>query len=128
MKVLIVDDNVDAADTFRVLVEGLGVHEVLASYSAESALETLTNFHADVIFLDLAMPRIDGFELCRRIRALPWSARTSIYAVTGWTHMDERAAAAGFTGCILKPFDWIEVEQLLASGDLLTSSNSTSRG
>jgi len=128
MKVLIVDDNVDAADIFKLLVERLGGHEVVTSYSGESALETLADFRPDVIFLDIVMPKLDGLEVCRRIRRLPWSMHTAIYAVTGRPHVEERSAEAGFTGCILKPFDWIEVEQLLA-GDLPTSFNtSISRG
>ena len=124
MKVLIVDDNVDAADSFKALVERLGGHDVRASYGGESALETLTEFRADVVFLDISMPRLDGFELCRRIRLLPWSVHTSIYAVTGWTHMDRRASEAGFTGYILKPFDWGEMEQLLVTGAAMPTSRS----
>jgi len=122
MKVLIVDDNVDAADSFKLVVERLGGHEVRATYSGESALETLTDFRPNVIFLDISMPKLDGYELCRRIRLLPWSAHTSIYAVTGWARIEERAAEAGFTGCILKPYDCQQMERLIATA-IPTSPN-----
>ena len=104
MKVLVVDDNQDAASSLSMLVELLG-HEVKTAFDGVEALELASGFHPDVVLLDLGMPRMDGYEACRRLRAQPWSAGTTVFAITGWGREDDRRKTqqAGFDGHLVKP-------------------------
>ncbi len=104
MKVLVVDDNEDAASSLSMLVELLG-HEVRTAYDGVQALDLATGFHPDVVLLDLGMPRMDGYEACRRLRAQPWGAGMTVFAVTGWGREDDRRKTqqAGFDGHLVKP-------------------------
>jgi CheY-like chemotaxis protein len=102
-RILVVDDNEDGAVTLGMLLEVLGGHKVEIRYDGAAALELLRTFRPDIIFLDLSMPHIDGYELCARIRREPWSKTTVLLAVTGWMHAESAAIDAGFDGCILKP-------------------------
>ena len=74
-KILIVDDDEDGASSLGLLLEVSG-HEVAVRFDGHSALECLESLRPDVAFLDLSMPQLDGYELCRRIRSKPCSAAT----------------------------------------------------
>src|SRR6185369_16195020 len=77
MKVLVVDDNHDAATSLSMLVDMLG-HEVRTAYDGVEALDMASQFVPDVVLLDLGMPRMDGYEACRRLRAQPWGAHMTV--------------------------------------------------
>lgn len=104
MKVLVVDDNHDAATSLSMLVELLG-HQVRTAYDGVEAVDLAGEFHPDVVLLDLGMPRMDGYEACRRLRAEPWGANMSVVAVTGWGREDDRQKThmAGFDQHLVKP-------------------------
>ena len=89
MKVLVVDDNHDAATSLSMLVDLLG-HEVRTAFDGVEALDLASQFNPDVVLLDLGMPRMDGYEACRRLRAQPWGAHMTVVAVTGWGREDDR--------------------------------------
>jgi CheY-like chemotaxis protein len=108
-RILVVDDNEDGAIVLGMLLEVSGGHKVEIRYDGASALELLRTFRPDIIFLDLSMPHIDGYELCSRIRQEPWSESTLVFALTGWMHAENAASDAGFDACILKP---VTLEQL----------------
>ncbi len=113
-RVLIVDDNADGADSLGRLLESLG-HEAAMEYDGHAALERAKAFAADVILLDLGMPGLDGFEICRRLRASDSPHRPRIVAMTGWGREGDRArtAAAGFDAHLVKPIDLAALTRLL---------------
>jgi PAS domain S-box-containing protein len=113
-RVLIVDDNADGAESLGRLLKLLG-HETATEYDGQSALDRVDVFDADVVLLDLAMPGLDGFEVCRRLRAIDSSHRPRIVAMTGWCREEDRqrAAAAGFDAHLMKPVDLATLARLL---------------
>jgi PAS domain S-box-containing protein len=103
-RVLVVDDNVDAADTLALLLRAMG-SEVRVVYDGASALTEAGSFLPEVVLLDLGMPGLDGFEVCRRLRALPGGMDCCIAAVSGWGQEQDRrhSAMAGFDQHFIKP-------------------------
>jgi CheY-like chemotaxis protein len=116
MKVLVVDDNPDAATSLSMLVELLG-YEVRTAFDGAEALDVAGEFYPDVVLLDLGMPRMDGYEACRRLRAQPWGAGISVVAVTGWGREDDRrkTQSAGFDQHLVKPVAPDVIAQTLRS-------------
>ena len=112
--VLIVDDNLDAAHTLGVLCEHMG-HEVDFAYDGVAALDAARRLRPDVVFLDLALPRMDGFELARQLRADPVLRHALIIAVTGSAQEEDRQRVreAGFDHHLVKPADPAFIESLL---------------
>lgn len=115
VRVLVIDDNVDAADMLASLVMSLG-GEARAANSGADGLQTAAEFHPDVVLLDIGMPEMDGYETCRRLRASPASQSAYIVALTGWgqPHDRERALSEGFDAHMTKPADPRLLEKLLA--------------
>ena len=121
MRVLVVDDNCDAAISLSMLVELLG-HEVRTAYDGVEAVAVAGEFQPTVVLLDLGMPKMDGYETCRRLRALPWGVDMAIVAVTGWGREDDRhkTQLAGFDHHLVKPVAPDVIERTL--GDLAPTS------
>jgi signal transduction histidine kinase/CheY-like chemotaxis protein len=117
-RIVVVDDNRDAASSLSVLLELMG-HEVRVANDGESAIALVERFRPQFVLLDLGMPGIDGYETCRRIRSQPWGDAMAIIAVTG--HGDEqemqRSAAAGFDAHFVKPLTPESLERLLSGAD-----------
>jgi PAS domain S-box-containing protein len=113
-RILIVDDNADGANSLGRLLEFLG-HEAAMEYDGQAALDRAGVFGADVVLLDLGMPGLDGFEICRRLRAIDSPHRPRIVAMTGWGREEDRArtAAAGFDAHLVKPVDLAALARLL---------------
>jgi signal transduction histidine kinase/ActR/RegA family two-component response regulator len=114
-RVLIVDDNVDAAQTLRMVMEQLGDNEIHTARSGAEALETAAAVRPDVVLLDLKMPEMDGFEVARRIRASPWGKDILLVALTGWTQDEHkrRSKEAGFDRHLTKPADQATLRAVL---------------
>jgi signal transduction histidine kinase len=113
-RVLVVDDNVDAADSLRLMLEIRG-HDARTAYDGASALATLGEFEADIVLLDLGMPHMDGLEVARRIRAMPRRGAPRLIALTGWGQVadKQRTHDAGFDTHLTKPVDAIALAQLI---------------
>lgn len=113
-RVLVVDDNRDAADTLALLLELLG-HEVATAHDGEQALVRGAEFGPEVVLLDIGLPGISGYEVCRRLRDAPWGARAYVVALTGWGQAEDerRAGEAGFDRHLVKPVDEPVLLQLL---------------
>ena len=113
-RILVVDDLRDSADSLGQVLQSMG-HEVRVIYSGEEALHTTEQFRPHVAFIDIGMPDIDGYEVCRRIRAQPWARTTTLIAQTGWGQEFDRrrTKAAGFDQHLVKPLDWSVIEALL---------------
>jgi signal transduction histidine kinase/CheY-like chemotaxis protein len=103
-RVLVVDDNADVASTLSTVAQLLG-HEVRVAHGGEAALALAEGFRPQTILLDLGMPGVDGYDVCRRIRAQSWGKEVKVIAVTGWGQKEDRlqSAAAGFDEHLVKP-------------------------
>ncbi|ESQ93309.1 hypothetical protein ABAC460_00990 [Asticcacaulis sp. AC460] len=104
LDVLIVDDNTDSADTTRWMLELIG-HRPRVENSGLAALEAARKQQPDVVLLDIGMPGMDGYEVCRQLRALPGGGDLVIIAQTGWGQESDRRQAfdAGFDHHVTKP-------------------------
>jgi PAS domain S-box-containing protein len=114
-RVLVVDDNRDAADSLGVLLTLLGV-ETRTAHDGTAALEALDEFEPSVVLLDLAMPVMDGYEVAQRMRQHPHGRHVTLVAVTGWS-LDRdrlRSEAYGFDRHLVKPVDLEVLRGLLA--------------
>ena len=103
-RVLVVDDNVDAADMLAILLEGRG-HEVRTAYDGVSAIRAHAAFRPDVVLLDLGLPDMDGVDVCREIRGSTEGGAPLVVAVSGWGMEEDkrRTAEAGFDAHLTKP-------------------------
>jgi CheY-like chemotaxis protein len=115
MRVLIVEDNVDAARGFQELLELHG-HEVRVAYDGLAALVLAASYVADVGFIDIGLPGLDGYQVARRLRETPSYAAATLIALSGYGRDDDKreAAAAGFDRHLTKPVDIETVCALLA--------------
>lgn len=114
-RVLVVDDNADAAKTLAVLIQTLGANDVHVAFSGEEALPLAERIKPDTVFLDLKMPDMDGYEVAQRLRSEPWCEGTWLVALTGWG-LDEhkrRTKDAGFDQHLTKPADRAALEAIL---------------
>jgi len=116
-RVLIVDDNVDAADSLALVLQ-LDGHVTRTGYSAQDALDLAAAFEPEVMLLDIGLPEMDGYEVARRIRALGHPAEVKLIALTGYGQVDDlrRAQEAGFDDHMVKPVDFETLSRTLASG------------
>ncbi len=105
-RVLVVDDLRDSADSLAMLLRLFG-QDVATVYGGEEAIREAERFRPEVVLLDLGMPQVDGYEVCRHLRAEPWGAEVFIIALTGWGQEDDRrsVSAAGFDFHLVKPVD-----------------------
>jgi CheY-like chemotaxis protein/two-component sensor histidine kinase len=103
-RLLVVDDNRDAANSLALLLKLQG-HEVRVAYSGIAALETARTYRPDMVFLDIGMPDMDGYEVARRLRQEPGLEKIVLAALTGWGQQEDRrrAAEAGFNHHLVKP-------------------------
>jgi CheY-like chemotaxis protein len=116
LRVLVADDNVDAADTLSILLRMDG-HEVRVAYDGEQALRIGEEFRPALAFLDIGMPRMDGYQTALALRALPGMHDIRLVALTGWGAEEDRARthAAGFDHHLLKPAFPEQVQAILAA-------------
>jgi PAS domain S-box-containing protein len=115
LRVMVVDDNVDAAQMLAALLEVQG-HAVCVEYDAKGALERARRECPDVLLLDIGLPDMDGYELARALRAQPESADATLVALTGYGQSQDRKEAeqAGFDRYLVKPADMDQVNEVLA--------------
>jgi CheY-like chemotaxis protein len=115
-RALVIDDNFDVAETTTWMLEGLA-SEVRMVHSGAAALETAPEFRPDVILCDIGMPRMDGYETCRRLRQVPGMEKTLIAAVSGYGSEDDRRKSkeAGFDRHLVKPIGRATLEELVKS-------------
>ncbi|MFC5458511.1 ATP-binding protein [Massilia niabensis] len=116
-RILIVDDNVDAADTLVMFMELYGC-AARAVHTGGAALEALAEFAPEVALFDIGLPDMNGYELARRARALPGGAGMLLIAATGWGQEADKQLAmdAGFDHHLTKPIDFDKLRSLLENG------------
>jgi len=115
-RVLVVDDNSDAATSLSLMLGMMG-HETRTAFDGFDGLEVAAEFRPDVIFLDIGMAKMNGYEMARRLRAQPWGKHVVLIAVTGWGQAEDkrRSAEAGFDHHVVKPADPLALAKLLGS-------------
>jgi CheY-like chemotaxis protein len=114
LRILLVDDNRDAVESLAVLLALTGYQTKLAHDGIE-AIEQAGEYRPDVILLDIGLPRMSGYDVCRTIRAQPWGKALAVIALTGWGQEEDRrrTAEAGFTGHLVKPVNYTDLLKLL---------------
>jgi CheY-like chemotaxis protein len=112
---MVVEDNRDAADALAMLLELKG-HEVVTANDGETALRRAAQQNLDIIFLDLGMPDMDGFEVAQRMRQQIKGRQPSLVALTGWGSEEDRrrTRSAGFDRHLTKPVSVEALDQVLA--------------
>jgi signal transduction histidine kinase len=113
-RILVVDDNLDAAETLAEMLAVHG-HNVKTAHDGLEALRIAPEFAPHVILLDLGMPNLNGYETANRIRAQAWGRDIALVAVTGWGQPKDRkrTVEAGFDAHLVKPVDQHELLKTL---------------
>jgi signal transduction histidine kinase/CheY-like chemotaxis protein len=113
-KVLVIDDDHDVADALAMLLEDLGA-QVHVEYDGQGGVKAVESFKPALVFLDLGMPGMDGYETAKHIRALPDAQSIVIIALTGWGQgqIGQKARQAGFDADITKPADMDSLHEAL---------------
>ena len=103
-RLLVVDDNRDAAESMSMLLEMWG-HEVAYAYDGPSALQTAQQLQPQAVFLDIGLPGMDGYEVAARLRELPQARNAILIAITGYGQEDDRLRSrrAGIDHHLVKP-------------------------
>jgi PAS domain S-box-containing protein len=116
LRVLVVDDNVDAAESVVALLDVLG-HVTTAAHDGVQALEAASEFRPDLVFLDIGLPGMSGYEVARRIRGNAALRQVVLIALTGWGAQSDQQQSqeAGFDQHLTKPVSLEALEQALAA-------------
>lgn len=113
-RIVIVDDNRDSADSLAMLLE-ITNNQTYLAHDGMEALAAIEKHRPDVVLLDIGLPKLDGYEVCRRVREQPWGRDIVIIALTGWGQEDDlrKSQEAGFNGHLVKPVDYEKLLELL---------------
>jgi PAS domain S-box-containing protein len=115
-RILVVDDNTDAASSLAMLLKITG-NEAHTANDGLEAVEAAEKFRPDVVLLDIGLPKLNGYDACRRIREQPWGKNMVMVALTGWGQEEDRrkSTESGFDAHMVKPVDYAALMKLLAS-------------
>ena len=113
-RILVVDDNRDGATSLAEMMDIMG-NDTQTAFDGLEAVAVAETFRPDVILMDIGMPKLNGYEACRRIREQPWGRNVVLVAQTGWGQEDDRRKSeeAGFDFHIVKPVDPAALETML---------------
>lgn len=116
-RILIVDDNVDSAVSLALLLR-LKLHDVRVAHDGRAALQEARSYRPEIIFLDIGLPGMDGYEVARGLRQGNGEERMVLVAMTGYGQDEDRRRSqeAGFDGHLVKPVDLTVLEELLKRG------------
>lgn len=115
LRILVVEDNRDAAKTLAALLRRYG-HEVTTAYSGTTGVQAARQWPPDLVLCDLGLPEMDGYEVARALRQDPVTATARLIAVSGYGYEEDRqrSEAAGFDLHLTKPVDPSDLQRLLA--------------
>jgi two-component system CheB/CheR fusion protein len=104
LRLMVIDDNKDAAESMSMLFELWG-HEVVCVYDGRAALDTAAKFRPDAVFLDIGLPGMDGYEIAEHLREIPRTGRIVLVAITGYGQDEDRRRSreAGIDHHLVKP-------------------------
>ena len=113
-RILVVDDNRDAADFLVAVLESIG-HEAYAAYDGVEALQAAATSPPEAVLLDIGLPNLDGYEVARQMRKQPWGKEMTLIALSGWGQAEDkrRALEAGFDHHLTKPVKISELNSLI---------------
>jgi CheY-like chemotaxis protein len=114
-KILIVDDNIDAAESLGEFLRACG-HSIFISYDGPSAIIEAARIHPDVVILDIGLPTMNGYQVAQRLRSEAGLRPSLLVALTGYAQERDRASAqaAGFDYHFSKPLDIKKLTSLLS--------------
>jgi two-component system CheB/CheR fusion protein len=114
-RILLVDDNIDSASSLAMLLRLKG-NDIRTAHDGLEALEVAEAFHPEIVLLDIGLPKLNGYDVARRIRQQPWGQDVLLIALTGWGNDEDRRLSqeAGFNFHIVKPVELAALEELLA--------------
>jgi CheY-like chemotaxis protein len=114
-RILVVDDNRDAADSLAMILRLKG-HDIQTAHDGLEAIQAAASFRPEVVLLDIGLPKMNGYEAARHIREQPWGGNMALIALTGWGQDEDkrRSLEAGFDHHLTKPVDPAALEKLLA--------------
>ena len=114
-RILVVDDNVDDAETMAMLLE-LSGHDTRTAFCGQEALDMALSFFPAVVFLDIGLPGMNGYEVARRLLADSATAESKLIALTGWGAEDDisNSKIAGFHAHLTKPVDPDTIDATIA--------------
>jgi PAS domain S-box-containing protein len=117
-RLLLVDDNKDVADSLAMLLRLQG-HEVRVAYDGSAALELVKDYRPDIVFLDIGMPGLDGYEVARRLRRQPGLENVRLAALTGYGQEEDRRLSreAAIDHHLVKPVNPEALQALLAGSE-----------
>ncbi len=115
VRVLIVDDNIDSADTLTEMLRASG-HDVDTAYDGAAGLAAVDSHRPDVVLLDIGLPKVNGYDVARKIRQSDPQRRIVLVAVTGWGQDEDRRRSqhAGFDHHLVKPVDPASLDRIFA--------------
>jgi PAS domain S-box-containing protein len=115
-RILIVDDSEDGAESLAILLQ-FGGHETHKAHDGAEAIKAVERLRPDAVLLDIGLPILNGYEVCRRIRKEPWGKDLVLIALTGWGQEEDRQRSreAGFDAHLVKPVDHGVLLEYLAS-------------
>jgi PAS domain S-box-containing protein len=115
-RILVADDNVDGCESLALILRLMG-HDIQTAYDGLEAVQAAAAFRPDLAILDIGMPKKNGYEVARYIRAQSWGKQVVLVALTGWGQKDDKRQAtdAGFDHHLTKPAQPADLEKLLSS-------------
>ena len=115
LRILVVDDNRDAAESLATLLN-LSGHAVDTASDGLLALQSAEQLRPDVVLMDIGMPKLNGYDAARRIREAPWGKGMTLVAISGWNQSSDRESSkeAGFDAHLVKPVEFAALEAILA--------------
>ena len=118
-RVLIVDDNRDGAASLARLLTSMG-NETRVAFDGLAGVELAEAFRPEIIILDIGLPKLNGYDACRKIRSQPWGKDILIIAATGWSQANDRRRSeeAGFNCHFAKPVNPDELERVIANASV----------
>lgn len=114
-RILVVDDNHDSAESLALLLN-LDGHETRVAHDGVEAMQAAAAFKPDVMLMDLGLPKLNGYQVARKVRELPRGSEVRLVALTGWVEDEYRtdSKAAGFDAHFVKPINHAALTRLLA--------------
>ena len=119
-RILVVDDNKDSAMSLTTMLQLMG-NEVCMAHDGLAAVEIAAAYRPEIIFMDVGMPKLNGYDATRQIRQTPWGQNVHIIALTGWGQNEDvrRSLEAGCTAHLVKPIEHADLQRLLAGSTVL---------
>ena len=128
MRILVVDYNQDSAETLSLLLKMMIGNEVSVAHDGEEALRMAIEVRPAVVLLDIGLPKMNGYDVARQIRAQSWGSDPILIAITGWGQTEDKnlSTQAGFDHHLVKPVDPDALLNLIEKRKAVANENHSS--